>query len=501
MNFNIQQLLEPLLVQEESVADVYDYINNTGVIVTDASVIQAEVEQEYKDTFGEDLNVDPSTPQGMLITIETLSRIAVANNNAALANQINPNLAGGIFLDALLQLTGAQRVSSAPSLVNCILTGIAGTSIPAGAQISTTDGQTKFELITTLTIPVGGSISDVQFQSVDDGEIAAPANSLTLIVSNILGWETVTNPTDAVLGTLTQSDTQARLQRTNTLGAQGNSIATNVISNLYLLPGVSPAGLSFQENVASTTEIINEITMVSHSIYVCVGGSASDLDVATTIQNSKSGGCAYNNGLGIPIAQEVIVPLSNQEIIVLFDRPSLVTISINVTVHAFTTVQDVVTSVQNAILNYANGEVVGQPGFKVGESVSPFVIAGAIMQQIPGIFVQEVEVGVSSFTQQGTLISSSNTISNLTYNSPIGDFVGIVTSMGVSDGNINIPTGTTVSSIVGLDQITMSNPASASQEEIITFSNPSVSFQTTEIPIGVWQKAQTFSSLISVSQV
>jgi len=482
-------------------SDVYNYHDDTGVIVPDASVIQAQVTQEYLDTFGADLNTDPSTPQGMLITIETLSRIAVADNNAAIANQINPNLAGGVFLDALLQLTGAQRVVSSPSLVNCTLTGVEGTIIPAGAQIATTDQATKFQLVTQTTIPLGGTISDVQFESVEDGEIAAEANSLILIVSNILGWETVTNPLAATLGTQTQSDTQARIQRINTLGAQGNSIATNVISNLYLLPGVPPSGVSFQENVSSTTQVINEITMVPHSLYTCVGGSASDLDVATTIQNSKAAGCAYNNGLGIPKDIQVTVPLSNQIIDVLFDRPSLVTISIDVTVHVFTSVTDVTTAVQNAIIAYANGEVPGQPGFAVGQSVSPYVIAGAIMQQIPGIFVQEVQVGVLSFTQQGTVSNGSASITGLTYNAPVGGFVGIQTGMIVSDGNVNIPINTTVTTIVGSDQVDMDNNATGDATEIITFENSSVTFQPTEIPIGVWQQAQTFTSIITVSQV
>jgi hypothetical protein len=482
-------------------SDVYNFINNTGVIVTDASVIQAQVIAEYQDTFGADLNIDPSTPQGMLITIETLSRIAVADNNASLANQINPNLSGGVFQDALLQLTGAQREPSTPSIVYCTITGVMGTIIPAGAQISNPDGSSLFELSAITTIPTGGIIANVKFQSVTNGEISAEPGTLTLILSNILGWETITNPNAAILGSLTQSDAQANLQRINTLGSQGNSIATNVISNLYLLPGVSPSGLTFQENVFSTPQTINEILMVPHSIYVCVGGTASDLDVATTIQNSKSAGCAYNNGLGIPIDQSVTIPLSNQIIDVLFDRPSLVTISINVTVHAFTTVQDVVTAVQNAILFYAEGNIPGQPGFSVGQSVSPFVIAGAIMQQVQGIFVQEVDVGVLSFTQQGTLTNTMNTVTNLTYNAPIGSFIGIQTGMTISDGNVNIPSGTTVSSIVGSNQITMSANSTGSATEIITFGNSSVSFQTTEIPIGVWQQAQTFASIITVTQV
>jgi len=480
--------------------DVYNYVNETGVIVPDSSIIQADVENEYKSTFGADLNVDPSTPQGMLITIETLSRIALVDNNVAIANQINPNLAGGVYLDALLQLTGAQRVPSAPSLVNCTITGVVGTIIPAGAQISTTDGLTLFQLSNQTTIPIGGSIANVQFQSVEDGEIVAEPNTLILIVSDILGWETVTNPLAAIPGTLTQSDVQARLDRQNTLGAQGNSLAQSVISNLYLLPGVTPSGLTFQENVSSTTQTINEIEMVPHSLYACVGGSATDLNIATTIQNSKSGGCAYNNGLGIPISQIVTNPYSMQDITVLFDRPSIVTVGINVTVHAFTTVQDVTTAVQNAILDYAEGKLPGQKGFSVGEDVSPFQLAAAIVSQVPGIFVQDIEVGVISFTQQATLTSASNSITGLTYNAPVGGFVGIETGMTVSDGNINIPGSTTVSSIVGSNAITISNPASGSATEILTFSK-TPSYQNSEIPMGVWQQAFTAESIISVVTV
>ena len=84
--------------------NVYDYVATTGVIVPDTAVIQTQVQDEYLAAFGSDLNISPSTPQGILITTETLARSSVADNNATLANQINPNESGGIFLDALLAL-------------------------------------------------------------------------------------------------------------------------------------------------------------------------------------------------------------------------------------------------------------------------------------------------------------------------------------------------------------------------------------------------------------
>ncbi len=421
------------------VNDVYDYIESTGVITADANEIQTEVQNEYLNTFGADLNIDPSTPQGMLITIETLSRIAVADNNVALANQINPNVAGGVFLDALMQLLGLQRDPATHSTVSCTITGVVGTSIPAGAQISNSDGSVLFQIISLTVIPTGGSISNVPFQSVLTGAIAAPANTLTTIVSNILGWETVTNPLAAIQGVATQSDTQARLLRQNALGAQGNSLAANVIAALYEIPGVSMAGVTFQENVSSISQTINDILMVPHSLYAVVGGTADLESIAGALTYSKSAGAAYNNGLGIPISYPFLNKYSNQIINVLFDLPSLVNITIQVTVHAFTTVQNVTTAVQNAILQYASGNLEGQPGFVVGAAVSPFQLAAAINILVPGLFVQEIQVGVVSFTQQGVIINGSNTVTNLTYNSPISPYVGIQVGMSITDSGGNIP--------------------------------------------------------------
>src|ERR1700722_6581036 len=111
----------------------YEYLNPTGVVVPDTSGLLTDVQSEYQAVFGTDLIVTPDTPQGVLITAETLARTEVVNNNAALANQINPNIAGGVFLDAILALTGMQRTVATPTVVpNVSLTGVAGTVIPGG---------------------------------------------------------------------------------------------------------------------------------------------------------------------------------------------------------------------------------------------------------------------------------------------------------------------------------------------------------------------------------
>lgn len=374
-------------------ADVYTYIASTGVIVTDTGVINDEVISEFEQTFGSDLVTTPNTPQGILITSETAARSAVADNNAALANQINPNVAGGVFLDAIGLLTGTERNAATHSTVTGTLTGVAGTVIPQGSQAEDTVYRNVFETLEDVTL-TSGTVT-VPMQSVLTGEIVAGAGTLTQILSNIPGWESITNVGAAVLGSSTQSDEQFRNLRRVTLAAQGASTAGAIISALYLVEGVK--SLSFLENIASTTEVIDGVTMVSHSIYACVDGG-TDLDVATAMQSKKSAGAAYNNGAtgsgadATPISQDVEVPFSNQIITVLFDRPGTIQIGVAVTVTVTQPIQDPTTAVQQAILNYANGLLDGFPGLIVGSNVSPWELGGAITSQYPGIYVQSLQI-------------------------------------------------------------------------------------------------------------
>lgn len=84
----------------------YNYITSSGVIIPDTAEQRTAVENEFKAVFGQDLDISPETPQGVLITMETENRDAIVRNNAELANQINPDLAGGVFLDAIWALMG-----------------------------------------------------------------------------------------------------------------------------------------------------------------------------------------------------------------------------------------------------------------------------------------------------------------------------------------------------------------------------------------------------------
>lgn len=361
----------------------YQYIDATGTIIPDTSAILTDVTSEYLTVFGSDLVTTPDTPQGVLINAEAIARTEVVNNNAALANQINPNISGGVFLDAILALTGMERTAQTQTVVpNVTVAGVAGTIIPLGSLAQTGAGD-LFQTLSQVTIPAGGNTT-VNFSSVSYGPIPCAADELSQVVSNVLGWETVTNATAGTLGATTQSDQSARALQKNTLGFQGVALPIAMTSALYATEGVT--SLTFQENVSPDTQVINGITMVGNSVYACVAGG-SDTDVAAAMLENKSSGCGWNGSTTV----DIVEPASGQIYPVKFDRPAQIGILIRVT-----TPNGNVDNIVQSILDYAAGLINGITGFTVGSDVSPFEISGAIIAGNPGYIISQVAISLVS---------------------------------------------------------------------------------------------------------
>lgn len=367
-------------------ANSYQYINSTGVIVPDTAETRATVEAEFQSVFGTDMPLDPSTPQGGLITLLTEARDGMARNNAEVANQINPDLAGGVFLSALWRFTGGQRrAGSFSRLIGVALSGQPNTLIPAGSIAVVSGSGAQFATTSAVLFGPGGTVS-TDFQALEPGPINVPIGGLDSIASGVLGWETVTNPAVAIPGKLVEGDIPSRLRRRQTLALQTISSTEAIISELYNTEGVE--SLSFRENVASTPQVIDGINMVPHSIYACVDGG-TNADVAFVLMREKTDGAAYNGAVIVPTTQ----PLSGQVIQVKFDRPGEIQVFVRFTVRPSSL--DVQNIIPDAIIAYRDGELPGDRGFTVGTDVSAFELSGALHQVAPSIFVTKVELSTN----------------------------------------------------------------------------------------------------------
>ncbi len=385
----------------------YDYVTTTGVILPDTASILGDVQQEYRDVFGQDLEVGSDTPQGVLIAAEVSARSAVARNNATLANQINPNEAGGTFLDAVCALLGVERQQATKTLMTAVvLGGRPLTYVPKGVRAKTDAGD-LFESVAAVTLDATGA-AKVDFRAIATGPVTCALNTLSNVVDTVLGWETVNNPgpTQATVGKAQQSDMSLRDLRRRTLANQGISTVEAQVSNMYLVSGVR--SLQFRENVAATTQTIDGITMVAHSVWMCVEGGLN-ADVALSLLTNKTDGAAWNGATTV----DVVEPNSKQTYTVKFDRPTSVPMLARVTVSRGSDLSDPQITVRDAILKYANGDMDNERGFVVGGAVSPFELAAAINFYQPGMLVRKVEVTKASTPTAWTTDTIAMTLTEL----------------------------------------------------------------------------------------
>lgn len=363
----------------------YKYITSSGIIIPDTGDQRTAVEDEFKAVFGQDLDVSPETPQGVLITMETENRDAVARNNAELANQINPDIAGGVFLDAIWALMGGQRWDATRSMLTQVaFGGVPGTIIPKGSLAETMAGD-QFATTRALIIGKDGKITG-DMRAVDTGLTECPAGQLNGIASSVLGWETVTNPTSAVSGRVAESDLQSRRRRKLTLAKNTVSVGEAITSALYELEGVR--SLAYRENYTDVPMTFEGITMVPHSVYVCVEGGDSQ-EIAEALLRTKTIGAAFNGSEEI----EVPEPVSGQTYNVKFDRAKEVVLFCRVTVKK--TSVDAQTIIPAAVEAWANGETEGDGGLVVGREVSPFEISAGVNSAEPRLFVTRVELSLN----------------------------------------------------------------------------------------------------------
>lgn len=383
--------------------DNYEYITNTGVIVPDTSEVKADVQEEFKNALGQDLDTSDSTPQGRLIEVETIARKRTIENMALLANMFNKNQAFGIFLDSLASVFGIERIGATRTRVTCTCTGTANTTIPANAQVKDTNGNIYY-LENEIEIGDGGT-ADGQFLCITKGAIECQANTVTQIVTAVLGWTSVNNSSAGITGLEGESDNSLR-QQFSVKQYSGDGQSKNVENKVLQVDDVIDClALENETNASKTVEGI--VIATPHSIYVCVDGG-EDNAVAQAIYQAKSGGCAYGaDGTNTPTASNLITKSVNNTT-VKFARPETKQIEIKVTLSSGQATNDMKEKVKKATTQYVGGNVEQVDGLRIGTAVSPFEIASAITVQIPEIYISQVEIKVKNVGSFSTATISVN---------------------------------------------------------------------------------------------
>jgi uncharacterized phage protein gp47/JayE len=272
-------------------------VNENGIIVPDASEIKGAFQGVFTNAMGTDLNLDDSTPQGVLIDDLTTEKQLDNAQILYLMNQLNPDTASGVFQDAIGMLYNVQRKPATASIANCVCVGIAGTVLngintgnPAMAQSVNGD---IFQCLNTVTIPASGQTSEIPFVCTETGEKPVGANTVNSIYKKVIGWDAVNNPNGGTLGTEVESREAFEERRKQSLALNATGSLSAVKSALLNVDGVIDVFVYENDGDTAISNYRGVTTIKPHSIYTCIQGGTAE-DIGEAIYGSKSAGCDTN---------------------------------------------------------------------------------------------------------------------------------------------------------------------------------------------------------------
>lgn len=350
-----------------------------GLELSDTSTILEQVQDVFLKAFP-NLNVEPSTPQGQIITAITELFTKAQTDIVEFANVIL-NGGTGIWLDAYCKTYyGIIRKTASKGSVTALISGTIGTIIPAGFIAKS--GDYEFETISEYIIESGGSCYAELFAK-DNGDFSIDAGTLTTIITQVTGVERITNPYESVSGSDTETDNELRLRASNSLTYRATSIFDGMLAQILQLSGVSK--IAGYENNTKNTVAYKNIILEPNSIAVVVKGG--DLQaIGKVILENKTVGADVMGDIDINVYEEI----SKQTSIMRIYRPTQVALKaeLQVAINNLTT-QDYADQLKNQIISIIDA-------YNINDEIIPFQVASSLL--LMNVKLVDFKMGLVSAT-------------------------------------------------------------------------------------------------------
>lgn len=329
--------------------------------LNDTSTILEQVKNVFTTAFP-DLNTDPSTPQGQIITSLTELLTQAQQDIVEFAN-IFVNGGTGIWLDAYAKTYyGITRKQASKGSVTALISGTIGTIIPAG--FTAKSGDYEYSTISEYTIKSDGSCY-AELLAKDTGSFSIDAGTLTTIITPVKGVERITNPYESTSGADTETDNELRLRVLNSLNYRAVSIFDGLLAQIEQLAGVQK--IAGKENYTKNSIEYKGITIEPNSIAIVVKGG--DLkQIGKVILENKTVGAYVQGDIDISVYEEI----SRETSIMRIYRPApkQLKAELQVVINNLTS-QDYIEQLQQQLINIINN-------YRINDEIIPFQVASKI---------------------------------------------------------------------------------------------------------------------------
>ena len=282
----------------------------------------------YKSIYGNDIDLEPNTPDGQRIAIESKNLLDLQTQFQSLYSSLDPDFAMGAFLDVILKLNGTYRNPATRSQAQITLDSNSTRTLPSGFVVKDSLDQ-KWETVNDYNLVVGSNTVSVFAQQW--GSIAAAPNTITEAVTVLIGISNITNPLAATVGEDEETDTAVRIKRNRSLGNPAYSVIGSLIAKISLINGVTDC--TAYENKTNFTDARG---IPPHSTWLIVKGG-DNAEIAKTYVFQKTAGCNTFGATSTTYTEEILRPDGNTFTInhtMNFSRPTDVNVYVRLNVQS-----------------------------------------------------------------------------------------------------------------------------------------------------------------------
>lgn len=331
--------------------------DKNGLSLADVSELLEETQQLFLSAFP-DINLDPSTPQGQIIT-GIVENLADVQSQVVYFANVFLNGGAGIWLDNWANtFYGITRKSATPAIANLLATGVPNTVIPAGFKCSGSgDKLWTSKIESVIGIDGNGTIS---VHADDIKTTQALPNTIKNIVTVIPGLERITNLTASSAPIQTESDAEF-YSRAKSYSSYfpSTSMFGSGLAQLANIVGVTKVG-GF-ENMTDYPSEWKGYILPAHSVnYIVKDGS--DVEIASVLLKTKNPGCDMGGEVTVPIAEVISGQIYDVSFFRPIDAPLKAVITIQVSSSAD---YDFRTEIFNNLSAYISGLAFGSSIFPV----------------------------------------------------------------------------------------------------------------------------------------
>lgn len=212
------------------------YIDDAGLHIPTYQDIKDDLVTEAKKIFGEDIYLENDSMDYEYISAIALKMYDTLNSIVYAYNSRSPVTAIGSGLDTVVKINGLKRKAASYSTCVVTLTGIPQTVIKSGV-VQDISGN-NWNLPSNITIPEEGEI-EVSAICTVLGSISALVGDINKIATPQLGWISVTNKVNAVLGQPVETDAQLRARQAVSTALPSQTLLGGTIAGIVSVEGVT----------------------------------------------------------------------------------------------------------------------------------------------------------------------------------------------------------------------------------------------------------------------